>query len=234
MHLTACAFAALRPLLPSELERLRRDRFVVVNQWLTDEETAALQVDALAVDGEAGGECTIGKTGGRLFDPRVRRSRQVSFYPSPPNTAGSVQTRADLIAAANALRAQLQSAAELSLPKLEPFETELIYLRYPVGGHYRRHLDIGYADAGWQRHGRRASEGGSLSGYRTRRVVSMIVYLNKNWDAADGGALRVFPARDRGYGRPESELAPHVAHVPPEGGTLVLLMSADVEHTVPS
>ena len=63
-------------------------------------------------------------------------------------------------------------------------------------------------------------------------MLSFIIYLNPGWDPADGGALRVFPAYEYGWGTAESQRAPHLEDVLPEGGTLVLLCSGDVEHLV--
>ena len=75
-------------------------------------------------------------------------------------------------------------------------------------------------------------DGGSFSGARTRRVVSFILYLNRGWRAADGGALRVFPAHECDDGTERSQLSGYTEDILPEGGTLVLVMSNDVEHLV--
>lgn len=116
-----------------------------------------------------------------------------------------------------------------------------------VGGHYQRHLDIPRGDhAGWKLQGRPGFHGGSLCGGRTRRVVSFILYLNRRWDHTDGGALRVYSAYDQASGPaagqrqppvpPQHEEVQHTTQpaedIMPEGGTLVLLMSGDVEHMV--
>ena len=69
-------------------------------------------------------------------------------------------------------------------------------------------LDQPYGDDGWVRLGRSAEEGGSLCDGRTRRVLSFILYLKRGWDASDGGALRIFPAHERGWGTAESQTAP--------------------------
>jgi SM-20-related protein len=51
------------------------------------------------------------------------------------------------------------------------------------------------------------------------RVLSSVLYLNDDWCDADGGALRLH--------------LPDGAHdVAPRGGTLVLFLSADIEHEV--
>ena len=162
------------------------------------------------------------------IDHDVRKSRQCNLYPPPSNSAGSVHTRAALIEAVNGLRTELQASIPLGLPQLAPFSTELNYLLYPTGGHYMRHLDVPSREGGWDRVGRLACDGGSFHGERTRRVISFILYLNADWDERAGGELRVYPAYERGYGQD----TPHKEDVTPEGGTLVILMSKDVEHLV--
>ena len=221
----------------AQLEHLHLHRYVIVPNWLSVAQTAALQHDALAVDAHSGFESHVG-TASPALDHSIRRSRQRPFYPPPSNAAGCVATREKLIAAVNKLRDTLQSSALMDLPSLRPFETELSYLCYPDGGHYQRHLDQPYANAGWVRRGRCAADGGSLSGYRTRRVVSFVLYLNRDWQRSNGGALRLFPAHERmpeherGHSSAESELAGFTEDVAPEGGTLVVFMSGDVEHQV--
>lgn len=51
------------------------------------------------------------------------------------------------------------------------------------------------------------------------RVLSSVLYLNDGWDARDGGALRLYlPGGD--------------VDVVPQGGTLVVFLSAEIEHEV--
>ena len=235
MFLLPLPAAAYRPLLPSELRRLKSDRYAVIPNWLTPAEVDALRADALAVDAASGRECGVGvpSSGTNRRDESVRRSRQCSLYPPPPVGAGSVELRQTFYDAVGALRDELQACEELALPELADFETELIYLLYPVGGHYMRHLDVPRAGDGWVPKGRRATDGGSLSGAATRRAISFILYLNPGWDAADGGHLRCWPAGERlSHLPPERQLTPHAEDVVCNGGTLVLLHSADVEHQV--
>lgn len=226
--------------MQSELRVLGDERYVVIRNWLSSEQIDDLQADAIAVDAtQSSFDCCVGSIdGGARLDHSVRRSRQCHFYPPPSNAAGSVAARASLIDDVRRLRVQLQASATVPLPYLEPFETELSYLLYPVGGHYRRHLDIPRRqDAGWKLQGRAASESGSLCGGRTRRVISFILYLNREWDHTDGGELRVYPAHEhavplRSDPRAHGPVGEHVEDVVPEGGTLVLLYSGDVEHMV--
>lgn len=77
---------------------------------------------------------------------------------------------------------------------------EAHYAMYPPGGGYARHRDCLHAS--------------------DARVISAVYYLNAHWDAADGGALRLY--------------LPANAHhdILPQGGKLVLFLSAQFEHEV--
>jgi len=229
---------ALRPppLLQRQLQHLHDNRYVVIPNWLSATQTDSIRDDALAVNAYGSGiDCHVGNGGfgEASLDLSVRKSRQCLLYPPPPNAAGNVETRDQLIHAVNTLRSELQASATIALPHLEPFQTELVYLLYPVGGHYMRHLDNKRGESrGWRQQGRLAMDGGSFCGGRTRRVVSFILYLNRHWDEADGGHLRVFPAYEQGDGTADSQLRGFTEDIVPEGGTIVLLMSGDVEHLV--
>lgn len=84
---------------------------------------------------------------------------------------------------------------------LKRFETH--YATYHPGDFYKRHLD-------------------SFRG-RASRVVSLVLYLNEDWQAADGGALQVFN-RDN-----DQEVCGTVL---PEAGRMALFMSEEVPHEV--
>lgn len=218
------------PLLPSQIECFHRHRFVVIPDWLPAGTVSRLKEDALELDakGLAVASLVGNSAGENVNDPglSLRKSRSIGLFPPPPNHAGCVATRDTLYRSVRALREQLQAAHQLQMPPLKPFDIELKYLLYPRGGHFTRHLDAKREDGGWRLDGRCAANGGSFSGSAHRRVVSFILYLNEHWDAADGGALRVYPAHAP---RTTTE---HVLDVPPDGGTLVLLDSAAVEHAV--
>lgn len=85
------------------------------------------------------------------------------------------------------------------------FEFEAHFAHYPPGGHYARHLDA-FAD-------------------RPRdRVVSLVLWLNADWQSGDGGELDL-------WSNPES-FGPPVATLPPRGGDLVLMLSERIPHAV--
>lgn len=84
------------------------------------------------------------------------------------------------------------------------FEFEAQFLTYPPGGFYERHLD-------------------SLRGARNR-IVSLVLYLNTDWQPQHGGELDLWLARD-------DEGLPAVT-VSPRAGTMVLMLSEEIPHAV--
>lgn len=78
---------------------------------------------------------------------------------------------------------------------------ELHLARYPEGAFYRKHSD---------RHER-----------TSRRVLSVILYLNERWLPSDGGELVMYDSHHKEQFR-----------VLPQGGTLVCFLSSDFPHEV--
>ncbi len=83
-------------------------------------------------------------------------------------------------------------------------ESEFHYALYPTGTFYKRHLDRFQTDS--------------------RRKLSVICYLNTNWQPADGGQLAIYLPNADGTGRTETIL--------PIGGRMVCFESALLEHEV--
>lgn len=86
------------------------------------------------------------------------------------------------------------------------FDLELHYAWYEAGAGYARHLD--------------------QPRNRSHRRVSLVLYLNEDWQGSDGGALRVFftPAASGG--------AETHRDIVPVGGRLVAFLTEGREHTV--
>lgn len=101
------------------------------------------------------------------------------------------------------LRQRINRELQLGL-----FGFESHYAIYPAGSFYRRHLDQ-FKGAG-------------------HRTVSCILYLNDGWQPADGGALRIYLPLAGQAGMP---LETHFDLLP-EGGSLVVFLSAGFEHEV--
>ncbi len=77
--------------------------------------------------------------------------------------------------------------------------------RYPVGGFYKPHLD--------QHHG------------SPTRQISIIAYLNTDWQPGDGGELRLYTSPTEGIHGPFIDFAP-------TAGTIIAFRSADFWHEV--
>jgi len=140
--------------------------------------------------------------------------------------AASTPLPRDLFPVVEAIEALRESLArETGRPLVEDCELQL--LRYPVGGHYSRHVDdSGVANrdgsVGALHHSisallryARVRRGGAL-----RRSISVLIYLTpEGWSTeTDGGALRVHMGED--------------FDVSPDAGSLVLFDSARVPHSV--
>ncbi|HLW24885.1 MAG TPA: 2OG-Fe(II) oxygenase [Steroidobacteraceae bacterium] len=155
---------------------------------------SALQVEALRASARARqsrGEFRPGRIGAPHELERRSELRGDSIcWLEPPLGRAEDAVRKRL----EALRLELNREG---LPGL--FELELHYACYPPGARYARHLD--------QPRG------------RSERRVSMVLYLNPDWSAADGGLLRMHGAEGP-------------RDIEPRAGRLVLFSSSDCEHEV--
>ncbi|HMH29942.1 MAG TPA: 2OG-Fe(II) oxygenase [Steroidobacteraceae bacterium] len=93
------------------------------------------------------------------------------------------------------LRLQMNRDAFLGL-----FELELHYARYPAGAAYSRHVDQPMGS--------------------TQRKVSLVLYLNQDWQPTDGGILRIHITDDQ------------FVDVEPIAGRLVCFLTPGREHEV--
>lgn len=92
----------------------------------------------------------------------------------------------------------------MSKVDLEPSLDDLLYVYYPTGGFYKRHVDT-------------TPESHAV----VLRVFSILLYLNEqSWSLLDGGQLRMFPPNG-GY-----------VDVLPTGGRLVVFQSDLIPHEV--
>jgi SM-20-related protein len=79
-------------------------------------------------------------------------------------------------------------------------DAEFHYAEYPVGTFYKRHLDRFKTDS--------------------RRKLSVICYLNEDWQADEGGQLILYPSENQ------------IESILPMGGRLVCFESDKLEHEV--
>jgi len=83
------------------------------------------------------------------------------------------------------------------------FEFEAHLALYPPGAFYRRHFDAFKRQA--------------------NRIVSLVLYLNADWQPGDGGELVLYDTADA---------SAEIVRIAPRAGTLVLFMSEEIEHEV--
>ena len=129
------------------------------------------------------------------FEQKDLRTDQVCTLDA--DSAGPAQ--AALLARIEQLRLRLNDELELGLQRFEGQFTV-----YPAGSYYRRHLD-------------------SFRGQR-QRLITLVLYLNPDWHAEDGGALRLYQPLANG-GEQSLDILPH-------DGTLALFMSETIPHEV--
>ena len=155
--------------------------------------------DALADEIEARVACaTLSPAGiGRVQDHRLRRDIRVA---KTDWMTGDTAAQRAFLDWAEALREGLNRRLFLGL-----FDFEASFAAYPAGGFYDRHLD-------------------SFEGARNR-IVSLVVYLNRNWHQADGGALAVYAPNS------QDDAAP-IARILPRIGDAVFLLSERIPHAV--
>ena len=162
--------------------------------------TAALQLDLRADldDAHAAGQFSRAGTGQGAQHQLHDDVRRDHVYWPDQATANLVQLQ--LWAMTAALMQAFNRTLYLGL-----IEFEGHYAAYPRGGFYRRHLDsFARNDA---------------------RMVSLILYLNRDWQIPDGGQLRM-------HGKSSDLLTPSHVDIAPLGGTLVCFLSREIEHEV--
>lgn len=80
------------------------------------------------------------------------------------------------------------------------FELEIHFALYAPNSYYKRHLD--------------------QHKNQDTRVITLIFYLNDNWNEEDGGQLKLYLENEQSI------------LIPPNSGTIVCFISADFEHEV--
>ena len=140
-------------------------------------------------EGEALRPAAIGRGGEQQVLPDIRGDHIRWLDDCPPNAA-----RSAYIDAMSRLRHMLNRTLLLGLDSYEAH-----YALYPQGAGYRKHLDR-FKD-------------------NPLRTVSVVLYLNSQWQPGDGGELRL-------------HLPGGAVDVAPRAGTLAVFMSDSIVHEV--
>ncbi|WP_407920263.1 2OG-Fe(II) oxygenase [Halopseudomonas bauzanensis] len=131
----------------------------------------------------------VGRAGEQVVVPEIRGDHIRWLDDCPPNPAAAAYLQA-----MEDLRWALNRTLFLGL---DNFETH--YALYPPGAGYQRHVDR-FKD-------------------NPLRTVSVVLYLNSQWQPGDGGELRLY-------------LPDGAMDVPPRAGTLAVFMSDSLPHEV--
>jgi SM-20-related protein len=164
--------------------------WAVEASFLPQPAIAALRTETRRLD--AAGEfqlAGIGRGASRVERSDIRGDR-ILWLDEQPRCASELV----LSDALTALRTALNQTFFLGLDSFEGH-----YAIYPAGAFYRRHRDRFRDD--------------------DARVISCALYLNEDWSAADGGALRI-------------HLDPGARDIVPTGGTLACFVAERFEHEV--
>lgn len=176
---------------PTIVEAIAAAGYAIVGEAFAPEAIAALRERALALD--ARGEFVaagVGRGASRTAPTAMRGDRIRWLDEEHPAAAEAIVWR--VLAA---MRTALNRGLMLGLRSFEGH-----YALYPPGACYARHRDRFRDD--------------------DARVVSCMLYLNENWRAEHGGALRLL----LGDGR--------TLDVLPQGGTFVAFLAERFEHEV--
>jgi len=176
---------------------LQRSGYCVVEGFLDANAIAALALECRSMhEREELRPAAIGRARGRNVDASIRGDHTRWFDP-----AWLTPAQLTYWTSMDSLRTSLNRQLLLGLEEIEAH-----YALYPAGTRYARHRDRFRDD--------------------DARVLSSVLYLNREWRKADGGALRIYPGM-AGTSEPDSHI-----DVAPHAGTLALFLSADFEHEV--
>lgn len=132
----------------------------------------------------------IGRKEGFHIEQSIRND-EISWF----DEASLTQAQKKYLALAKELQDEINQRFYLGL-----FELEVHFALYSPNAFYKRHLD----------------QHKNLD----TRVLTLITYLNENWDEADGGELQIYLNTGQ------------TVSVTPRAGTVVCFFSADFEHEV--
>lgn len=177
--------------LTKALEQLEKNKYFVWDDFLNSDELNSIHQDFIEnYSAQKFKRAGIGKGNQLQLNDEIRRDETLWLEPSELNSS-----QKKLWEKLEFLKQEINQHFFSGLWELEGH-----YSYYPIGGMYHAHLD-------------RFSQDDS-------RTISMVLYLNKNWNAENGGELRIH--------LPDSKYQ----DISPTGGRLVCFFSADVLHEV--
>jgi len=185
---------SVAPVIKRIVAALERTGYAVAPELIDPHGCADLAADCRALHAEGALQpASVGRAQTRQMRADIRSDVTCWFEPDALTPAQTMYWKA-----MQTLRVALNRALLLGLDELEAH-----YALYPPGARYAKHRDRFRDD--------------------DARVLSSVLYLNPDWHASDGGALRLYA--------PSQPRAAYI-DVYPAAGTLVLFLSAEFEHEV--
>ena len=199
---------------PSDLEDLREQGYVIIDDFLSSETWMdALRDDVMNLREKKKFKIAkIGQDSTNTLNEEIRVAETCFIGREKPELQNAHnQARERLYDVLETLRVDLEGAGQTSL---DPNLSEFLYAYYPTGGFYRRHRDAVKGSASYL------------------REYSILLYLNEeSYDPdIDGGRLRVH--FDSGGDFLPAGEAPLFQDVDAYGGTLVIFESDRFPHEV--
>ena len=171
------------------IEALATDGWIVISEFLNLAEVQELRGQALTE--YAAGSFTPASIGQGTSKAIHQQIRRDAIWWLEEDKAGA---SSEFLTWLSELRLRLNQELFLGL-----VEAELHFALYPQGGFYRRHID-------------------NFRG-ASARLITVILYLNQDWQTNDGGELRLYLEQD-------------FIDIVPEAGKLVMFLSERFEHEV--
>ena len=178
-------------MLDAIIDDLASQGWCVVPNFLPPEQVRQLAQETRQLrDAEAMAPAAIGKGAERAVNTDIRGD-SILWLEEPKLT----ETQRDYLARLEALRLAANAGLQLGL-----FEFEGHLAAYPPGSFYRKHVDRFHNDS--------------------LRTLTAILYLNEDWQAEEGGQLRVYTGDDAYF------------DVLPQAGTLMTFITDGLWHEV--
>lgn len=198
-------------IMPKHISELRSRGFTVVDDFLSPPAVTSLVSDMQSLRSQGRfASAGVGEAATNRVDDSVRRCEQCFVFPKGRQQgAGVAGAREQMYTAIDSLQKALHEGAG---EPLDALLTEGLYVHYPDGGYYKRHVDAAT---------------GTTSALR---AWSYLLYLNQDWAPDDGGCLRIFT--DGGLDTQPANALPSFVDIEPRAGTLVVFRSDSVPHEV--
>jgi len=206
------ATTALPRIDPTDLETLREQGYVVVEDFLPSEWTETLRADILGLrSSNKFRVARIGQDSTNALNQEIRVAETCFLGRNKPELRDAPSADRERL---YDVLGQLRRDLETDTVGLDESLSEFLYAYYPTGGFYRRHRDAIRGSASYLRR------------------YSLLLYLNDaSYDAdTDGGRLRIH--MDTGGDFLPAGEAPLFQDVDADGGTLVLFESDKFPHEV--